>query len=74
MWLCIIVAETETQTPAYPYNYKQVYDPWRCHGSLLRHPSLDFTSFAPIFRVLTGAPNSEMEHFSLALLVKSVRF
>jgi hypothetical protein len=51
----------------------QAYEPWRCHGSLLRHPSFEFIIFNPIFRALTGAPNSETEHFSLALLVKSVR-
>jgi hypothetical protein len=44
------------------------YDPWRCHGTLLRHPSFEFIVFNPsfefimfnlIFHALTVAPSSE---------------
>jgi len=43
-------------------------DPWRCHGTLLRHPSFEFIVFNPsfelmmfnlIFHTLTVAPSSE---------------
>jgi hypothetical protein len=45
---------TSGQDPVTPYKHN---DPWRCHGTLLRHPSFEFIVFNPSFELIMFNPH-----------------